>query len=277
MILTILLGLIFVGFLYIVKILTSTRGVVESFGIPYVKPFLIFGSPPFLFHRYVVGEYYLSQYKKLGRTWGYYNGQTPTIVTTDPEFIKQVTVKQFDNFSDTFTLPPGLPDNQKTLDLASGDDWRALRKIMSPTFTTGKVKGMLEPMDALADRTIEYLAIKSKNQDKIDVKPFILGFTLDTICKTAFGLDSFCYKGESNVFSKLCQDALNEFEIHGFIGAFFMNLMIHFPKLPWPIWPESALKVGKITHDMIEERMNKNVGGGLFIDRLREHKANLGR
>ena len=132
-------------------------------------------------------------------------------------------------------------------------------------------------MDALADRTIEYLAKRSKIQDKIDVKPFILGFSLDTICKTAFGLDSFCYKGESNVFSKLCQDALNEFEIHGFIGAFFMNLMIHFPKLPWPIWPESALKVGKITHDMIEERMNKNVGGGLFIDRLREHKANLGR
>ena len=43
-----------------------------------------------------------------------------------------------------------------------------------------------------------------------------------------------------------------------------------------PFWPESALKVGKITHDLIEERMKKNVEGGLFIDRLKEHKANLG-
>ena len=158
MILTILLGLICICFLYIIKILTSTRGIVENFGIPYVKPFFIFGSPPFLFHNIVISEYYLKQCKKLGRTWAYYNGQRPTIVTVDPEFIKQVTVKQFENFTDTFDLPPGIPDNQKTLDLAMGDDWRALRKILSPTFTTGKLKGMLEPMDELADRTIEYLA-----------------------------------------------------------------------------------------------------------------------
>ena len=158
MILTILLGLICISFLYIIKILTSTRGIVENFGVPYVKPFFIFGSPPFFYHKFVVSEYFLKQCKKLGRTWAYYNGQRPTIVTIDPEFIKQVTVKQFDNFTDTFELPPGTPDNQKTLDLATGDDWRALRKILSPTFTTGKLKGMLEPMDELADRTIEYLA-----------------------------------------------------------------------------------------------------------------------
>ena len=278
MFLTILLGLIFIGFLYVAKILTSSRGIVESFGIPYVKPFLIFGSPPFLFHRFVVSEYFFNQCKKFGRTWGYYNGQTPTIVTSDPEFIKQVTVKQFDNFTDTFQLPSGIPDNQKTLDLASGDEWRALRKILSPTFTTGKLKGMLEPMDVLADRTIEYLAIKSKNQDKIDVKPYILGFTLDAISKTAFGLDTSCYKGENNEFAKICQDTIDEFEIQGFIGSFFFNLVAHFPKLMeyLPFWPESALKVGKITHDLIEERMKKNVEGGLFIDRLKEHKANLG-
>ena len=189
----------------------------------------------------------------------------------------QVTVKQFDNFSDTIPLPPGTPDNQKTLDLASGDEWRALRKILSPTFTTGKLKAMLEPMDALADRTIEYLAKKSKNQDKIDVKPFILGFTLDTISKTAFGLDTSCYKGENNEFAKLCQDAIDQFEIQGFLGAFFMNLVAHFPKLMvyLPFWPEPALKVGKITHDLIEERMKKNVEMGDFIDRLKEQKANL--
>ena len=88
MFLTIFLGLILIGFFYILKVLTSTRGIVESFGIPYVKPFLIFGSPPFLFHKIIVSEYFLKQCKELGRTWGYYNGQTPTIVTIDPDFIK---------------------------------------------------------------------------------------------------------------------------------------------------------------------------------------------
>ena len=277
MFLIILLGLTFFGFLYIANILTSNRGVVERFGIPYVKPFLIFGSPPFLFHQFVVSEYFLNQYKKLGRTWGYYDGQTPTIVTADPEFIKQVTVKQFDNFTDGIPLPPGIPDNQKTLDLASGDEWRALRKILSPTFTIGKLKGMLEPMDTLADRTIEYLAKESKNKEKIDVKPFISGFSLDTICKTAFGLDTSCYKGENNEFTKLCQSAVDEFEIGSFIDSFFVNLIAHFPNLLKyiPFWPKSALKIGQITHDLIEERMKKNVEMSDFIGRLKEHKANL--
>ena len=57
-----------------------------------------------------------------------------------------------------------------------------------------------------------------------------------------------------------------------------MNLVAHFPKLMvyLPFWPETALKLGKITHDLIDERMKKNVEGGLFIDRLKEHKAKLG-
>ena len=57
-----------------------------------------------------------------------------------------------------------------------------------------------------------------------------------------------------------------------------MNLVAHFPKLMvyLPIWPEPALKLVKITHDLIEERMKNNVEGNLFIDRLKEHKTNLG-
>ena len=158
MFLTIFLGLILISFLYILKVLTSTRGIVESFGIPYIKPFLIFGSPPFLFHKIIVSEYFLKPCKELGRTWGYYNGQTPTIVTIDPDFIKQVTVKQFDNFSMSFAIPPEMPDNQKTLDLSWGDEWKVLRKMLSPTFTSGKLKKMFETIDGLADRSIEHLA-----------------------------------------------------------------------------------------------------------------------
>ena len=58
-----------------------------------------------------------------------------------------------------------------------------------------------------------------------------------------------------------------------------MNLVAHFPKLMvyLPFWPETALKLGKITHDLIEDRMKKNVEMGDFIDRLKEHKENLGK
>ena len=114
MFLTIFLGLILIGCLYIAKYLTANRGVVENFGIPYIKPFLIFGSPPFLYHKFIFSDWMINQFKKLGRTWARYDGRTPVIVTIDPEFIKQVTVKQFDNFTDTFDFP-GIKDDEMTL------------------------------------------------------------------------------------------------------------------------------------------------------------------
>ena len=92
----------------------------------------------------------------------------PCIVTIDPEFIKEVTVKQFDNFSDRFDLD--LPNDQITLDLARGHKWKSLRKLMSPTFTSGKLRNMFELMSTMANQTIEYIEENLQN-GQIDVKP----------------------------------------------------------------------------------------------------------
>jgi hypothetical protein len=60
------------------------------------------------------------------------------IVSIDPEFVKQITVKQFDNFVDSVDLHP--KDEDLTLDMAMGDKWRELRRFLTPTFTSGKIK-----------------------------------------------------------------------------------------------------------------------------------------
>ena len=61
-------------------------------------------------------KWYQEKCTELGRTFARYNGVAPTIVTIDPEFIKEVTVKQFHNFPDTFDFD--VTDDQMTLDLA---------------------------------------------------------------------------------------------------------------------------------------------------------------
>ncbi len=48
-------------------------------------------------------------HKKFGKTWGRYSGVTPTIVTIDPDIIKEVMVKQV-QFFDIF-----FPHNPKPL------------------------------------------------------------------------------------------------------------------------------------------------------------------
>ena len=141
------------------------------------------------------------------------------------------------------------------------------------------MKGMLEPINELADRTIEYMAekISTTNSELLDVKPIIQGFTLDAISKCAFGLETTCYKGENNDFAKISKDVIEAFRATGWIGTIFFNLFSHFPIIIkyTGIWQESAYKIRKITHDIIEERVKNNIETGDFIDRLKEHKANL--
>ena len=71
---------------------------------------------PLILNQIYMYKWYQEKCRELGRTFARYNGVAPTIVTIDPEFIKEVTVKQFDNFADTFDWE--VPDDHMTLDLA---------------------------------------------------------------------------------------------------------------------------------------------------------------
>jgi cytochrome P450 family 6 len=67
-----------------------------------------------------------------------------------------------------------------TLDASRGEIWRSLRKILSPTFTSGKLKSMLEPIDEVADNLVKHLE-KLANDKNVNVKPIYQTFTLETI------------------------------------------------------------------------------------------------
>ena len=92
------------------------RGYIEDTGLPIVPPFLCFGSPPFLLNEIVYHQWFVKKHKALGRSFARYWGVTPTISTIDPEFIKEVTVKQFDNFTDTIDVT--FSPEQTTLDVS---------------------------------------------------------------------------------------------------------------------------------------------------------------
>jgi hypothetical protein len=136
---TVIIGFLIICLLVLVKYLTKNYGYLESMNIPVIKPFLCFGSPPLSLHKIVWHQWYLEQHQKLGLTWGQYIGQYSIIVTIDPDIIKAVFVSNFDVFTDTMDSS-GFKDRQMTMDMASGETWRALRKTLSPTFSSGRLK-----------------------------------------------------------------------------------------------------------------------------------------
>ena len=59
------------------------------------------------------------------------------------------------------------------------------------------------------------------------------------------------------------------------MGSLLLNLVFQVPIITkiLPILPEAAFKIRKMTHDLIEDRLKKNIKLGDFVDRLKEHKA----
>ena len=63
-----------------------------------------------------------------------------------------------------------------TLDLSGGDIWKNLRKNLSPTFTSGKLKGMMEPMSEVADDMMAFIEKElTRGNGTVDMKEIFNG------------------------------------------------------------------------------------------------------
>jgi cytochrome P450 len=109
----------------------------------------------------------------------------------------------------------------------------------------------------------------------MDFKPIVQGFTLDSISKVAFGLETKTYRGENQEFAQIAKDVVDQFTVDSWAKTMFFNLFNHFPEVfaNMGFWPESAVKIRKMTEDVISERDSKNITVGDFVDRLREFRA----
>ncbi len=100
---TIVLGGIFTLLLLLIWHLTKNRGELDGLGIPIDKPVGLLGSGPIDLHNHVLHKVDQGKFRKFGtKTFGKYDGVVPVVVTMDPEIMKSVLVKNFENFSDIF-------------------------------------------------------------------------------------------------------------------------------------------------------------------------------
>ena len=81
---------------------------------------------------------WMSQY---GPTYICYFGIKPVIVTQEMEIIRSVMVKNFDSFINRHYIPRLLGTVQG-LGGMMGDQWRRVRRILTPTFSSKKLRIM---------------------------------------------------------------------------------------------------------------------------------------
>jgi len=271
------LPLILIGIVILLLILFLRRnyGTLENCGFPVIPPMFCLGSGPLMMHEHNLADLDQRRFEKYGKVWGAYVLSSPTVFVADADIIKQIVVKDFDHF-----LGHGfnMPRKYRSLDVTSGEDWTKLRKGLTPVFTSGKIKGMMQHIDGVVENMINYLHKKIETDPVVDMRPVFKYLTMDTISKCAFGVDLNCFEDPENPMlvnsinafvdfqaSNAKQSAMRSFEL--LLDG--LDKLIDFPM------PASMDNLWNITKKIQKGRTTEKTFHGDFIDRLEELRKEL--
>ena len=131
--------------------------------------------------------------QKYGHVYGVYCGLAPVLTISDVDLIKNVLIKDFHLFVNRRQFNIQHPQYCRNLFFVESDDWKRIRSITSPAFTSGKLRKMLPLLKQSTDQLDAYLDTISKDKKaklSVNIKDVITGFTIDVIASTSFGIDT---------------------------------------------------------------------------------------
>jgi cytochrome P450 family 6 len=177
-----------------------------------------------------LGEFFQKIYKitKKEKFCGVYFSYRPALVFNDLELIKDILIKDFTSFHDR-----GVYVNEKydilSVQLFSleGQKWRDLRVKLSPTFTSGKLKGMFPVLVDCASVLENYISKQIKsNQNVIDIRDLAARYQTNLTASVSFGVEVDCIIDPDHLFRRMSRRMYQQTFKN---GLRFMRLFM-FPK-----------------------------------------------
>ncbi|XP_045497917.1 cytochrome P450 9e2-like isoform X1 [Colias croceus] len=186
---------------------TSTHDFFEKRGIKFMKPrFLVGNLGGRLLGMKSLHDFQLEIYNYFkGQPYGgIFEGRRPILYLIDSEIIKAVTIRDFDHFTDRSGFRSREPRylSRSILNL-KGAEWKAVRSIMTPTFSSSRLKNLIPLLQTCADQLVGFLNQFDKKD--IEMKDIMGHFTLEVIGASAFGIRSDALTDENAKFVKVAE------------------------------------------------------------------------
>ncbi|KAG5347799.1 C6A22 protein, partial [Acromyrmex charruanus] len=178
-----------------------------SRGINGPKPIPFFGNiVEFLMGKKNMSDFFKEIYDRYPKESmvGVFLRGNPVLVIKDPEYIKQVLIKDFTTFADrhSHVYEKAEPMSMHLFRL-DALRWRSLRMRLSPVFTSGKLKDMFHLLLNCSDHFEKYLDEIVSKDSIVECKHLTSKFTIDVIGSCAFGLEMNALKEENNQFQRM--------------------------------------------------------------------------
>ncbi|CAL1529344.1 unnamed protein product [Lymnaea stagnalis] len=150
------------------------------------------------------------------------------LLTRDLDILRNVMVKDFNNFVDRSLLIASNSPLEKGLFFLNGQDWRRIRHVTTPSFSTGKLKQVSGHLNESAARLARVLEEYAQRDDLVPIKHLMGQFTSEVIARTAFSLNTDCVGKGDDEFTRYAKKI---FKIHGVLMNLLMLIMFQNKRL----------------------------------------------
>nr|AAA31430.1 cytochrome P450 3c protein [Oryctolagus cuniculus] len=244
---------------------TSTHGLFKKMGIPGPTPLPFIGT--ILEYRKVINwDFDIECRKKYGKMWGLFDGRQPLMVITDPDMIKTVLVKEcYSVFTNRRSFGP-VGFMKKAVSISEDEDWKRVRTLLSPTFTSGKLKEMLPIIAQYGDVLVKNLRQEAEKASPSTLKEIFGAYSMDVITGTSFGVNIDSLRNPQDPFVKNVRRLLKfsffdplllSITLFPFLTPIFEAL--HISMFPKDVMDFLKTSVEKIKDDRLKDKQKRRV------------------
>nr|WIT94134.1 cytochrome P450 monooxygenase CYP6BX8 [Euwallacea interjectus] len=151
------------------------------------------------------------KFKKMGvQHGGYYMMSNPQWLLIHPSIIRLVMTKDFQHFS---AHNPKLSDSLLFNNIfhMDGEPWKDIRRKLSPTFTSGKMKMVFDMLLEKTHGLSDLMASTTKDGKASEIKTLLARFTTDVIGTCGFGIECDSLNNENSQFFQQGQELFKRF------------------------------------------------------------------
>ncbi|XP_077506220.1 cytochrome P450 3A4-like isoform X2 [Amblyomma americanum] len=181
----------------------------KRYGIPGPEPSLFLGNWKQLKEdRLKVMDDWIRQY---GKVFGFYEGEIPKVVVSDLDAIKECFVKETHVFHDRVPIIVDVEPVKSSLIGLKGEEWKRVRTVLSPSFSSAKMKLMWHTMSACGDTMVDVISEHlCAGRAVVNVTTLSQAFSMDVITKCALAWQVECQRNAEDPVMRRLQKILLE-------------------------------------------------------------------
>lgn len=236
------------------------RGIAGPKPYPFIGNFFSFSKP--------IPQLYSEYLRKYGKYFGVFRSNKPVLFISDPEVIKRIMVKDFPLFRNRTSQPVTSKIGQYNLVNARDEQWKRIRGILTPMFTSSKLRKMESQMRSCTQSVLDTFERYTKaagagEEVTLVAHDAMASFTMDVIAKCAFATDTNAHVEADNVFVRNAREMMT-FNLARFLVIPFMPVWLYRKlrdmKTPFFYMPSADFFL-KLCKHLISERQSARKQG----------------